>query len=182
MTTQAGACLPCSTLSARSRRRARKGSWCSAGRRPALHQLPLRARLRDLAERVLLDKHAPACVVINAEGDVLYIHGHTGRYLEPAAGEPSGSLLKMAREGLRLELTAGIRKAQAQKEAVRYDRLRVKTDGSVSLVNLIIEPMSGPDAVQDVLLVLFEDVPAAEEAVNATAAGTSSKRTSSTSW
>src|SRR5665648_237022 len=155
--------LPTSTMPPR-------GAATGAGRRPALHQLPLRARLRDLAERVLLDKHAPACVVINAEGDVLYIHGHTGRYLEPAAGEPSGSLLKMAREGLRLELTAGIRKAQAQKEAVRYDRLRVKTDGSVSLVNLIIEPMSGPDAVQDVLLVLFEDVPAAEEAVNATAA------------
>ena len=127
-------------------------------------------RVRDLAERTLLDKHAPACVVINAEGDVLYIHGHTGRYLEPAAGEPSGSLLKMAREGLRLELTAGVRKALAQKEAVRYERLRVKTNGDVSLVNLIIEPMSGPDAVKGVLLVLFEDVPAADDAVNATAA------------
>jgi len=141
-----------------------------AGRRAPLQAVPLRVRVRDLAERTLLDKHAPACVVINAEGDVLYIHGHTGRYLEPAAGEPSGSLLKMAREGLRLELTAGMRKALAQKEAVRYERLRVRTNGDVSLVNLIIEPMSGPDAVKGVLLILFEDVPAADDVVNATAA------------
>src|SRR5450756_1112734 len=142
-----------------------RGAATGAGRRPALHQLPLRARVRDLAERVLLDKHAPACVVINAEGDVLYIHGHTGRYLEPAAGEPSGSLLKMAREGLRLELTSGVRKALAQNKAVRYERLRVRTDGGVSLVNLIIEPMAGPDDIKGVLLVLFDDVPAAEDVV-----------------
>jgi two-component system CheB/CheR fusion protein len=127
-------------------------------------------RVRDLAERTLLDKHAPACVVINAEGDVLYIHGHTGRYLELAAGEPSGSLLKMAREGLRLQLTSGVRKVLAQKEAVRYERLRVRTDGGVSLVNLIIEPMSGPDAIKGVMLVLFEDVPAAPDVVNQTSA------------
>ena len=146
------------------------GGSAGAGRRPALPDLPPHVRVRDLAERMLLDKHAPACVVINAEGNVLYVHGHTGRYLEPAAGEPSGSLFKMAREGLRYELTAGVRKALARKEAVRYERLHVKTNGDVSLVNLIIEPMPGPDAVKGVLLVLFEDVPAADEALNATAA------------
>ena len=147
-----------------------RGGGAGGGRRPAPPEAPLRVRVRDLAERTLLEKHAPACVVVNAEGDVLYIHGHTGRYLEPAAGEPSGSLLKMAREGLRLELTSGVRKALAQNKAVRYERLRVRTDGGVSLVNLIIEPMAGPDDIKGVLLVLFDDVPAAEDVVNATAA------------
>jgi len=138
------------------------------GRRADRVQPPLRLRVRDLAEKTLLEKHAPACAVINAEGDVLYIHGRTGRYLEPPAGEPSGSIHKMAREGLRLELTAGVRKVLAQKEAVRYERLRVRTNGGTSLVNLTIEPMSGPDAVKGVLLVLFEDVPGADDAVSAT--------------
>jgi two-component system CheB/CheR fusion protein len=129
--------------------------------------VPLRVRVRDLAEKALLDKHAPACVVINAEGDVLYIHGHTGRYLEPAAGEPSESLFKMAREGLRLELVAGVRKVLAHTEPVRFEHLRVKTDGEVSLVNLVIEPMPGPDAVKGVLLVLFEDVPSSGDVADA---------------
>jgi len=131
------------------------------GRRAGHAQPPLRLRVRDLAEKALLDKHAPACVVVNAEGDVLYIHGHTGRYLEPPAGEPSGSIHKMAREGLRLELSSGMRKAQTQKAPVRYERLRVRTPDGAFLMNLTIEPMSGPDAVKGVLLILFEDVPEA---------------------
>jgi two-component system CheB/CheR fusion protein len=122
--------------------------------------------VRDLAEKTLLEKHVPACVVINAEGDVLYIHGHTGRYLEPASGEPTGSLFKMARDGLRLELTAGVRKVLLENETVRYERLHVRTDGDMSLVNLIIEPMPGPDAVKGVMLVIFEDVPVAEGAAD----------------
>jgi two-component system CheB/CheR fusion protein len=145
-------------------------------RRSGSPQASLRVRVRDLAERTLLDKHAPACVVINAEGDVLYIHGHTGRYLEPASGEPSGSLVKMAREGLRLQLASGVRKVLAQKEAVRYERLRVQTDSGVSVVNMTIEPTTGPDAIKGVMLVLFEDVPTAHDAVNQTATEPSADR------
>ena len=140
--------LPTSTMPARER---------DARRRP-LSDLPVPVRVRELAERTLLEKHAPACVVVNGDGDVLYIHGHTGRYLEPPVGEPSGSLFKMARQGLRLELTSGVRKARTQKEPVRYERLRVDADGDSALVNLVIEPMVGPDAIEGVLLVLFEDV------------------------
>jgi two-component system CheB/CheR fusion protein len=142
----------------------------AVGRHAALVEQPLRLRIRDLAEKALLERHAPACAVISADGDVLYIHGRTGRYLEPPAGEPSGSIYKMAREGLRLELSAGVRRVLAQREAVRYERLRVRTNGGTSLVNLTIEPMTGPDAVKGVLLVLFEDVPATDDVVNATAA------------
>ena len=136
-----------------------------AGRRDALGEQPVRLRVRDLAERALLERHAPACAVISADGDVLYIHGRTGRYLEPPAGEPSGSIHKMAREGLRLELSAGVRRVLAEKEAVRYERLRVRTNGGTSLVTMTIEPMAGPDAVKGVLLVLFEDVPAPDDVV-----------------
>lgn len=120
--------------------------------------VPMRVRVRELAEKTLLEKHAPACAVINAEGDVLYIHGHTGNYLELAPGEPSGSIYKMARDGLRLELSTGVRKVLLQNESVRYERLHVKTNGDTALVNLTIEPMSGADAVRGVMLVIFEDV------------------------
>ena len=73
--------------------------------------------VRELAERVLLEDYVPASVLINAEFDVLYIHGRTGKYLEPAAGEASLNLLRMAREGLRMELTAAVRKALTQQNA-----------------------------------------------------------------
>ncbi len=141
-----------------------------ASQRPSPREKPKAVPVRVLTERALLDKHTPACVVINAEGDVLFIHGHTGRYLEPAAGEPGGNLVKMAREGLQRELAVGVHKALVQKKAVRHERLRVETDGGVSLVNLIIEPMSGLDSDKGALLVLFEDVPPGRNVVDATAA------------
>jgi len=114
---------------------------------------------RDLAERMLLETYIPASVLINAEFEVLFIHGHTGKYLEPAAGEASLNLLKMVRQGLRMELTTAVRKALAQQIPVRYDGLRVKSNGDTSIVNLIVQPVSQAEAGRDLLLVIFEDAP-----------------------
>ena len=121
-----------------------------------------RLRVRDLAEHALLERHVPACVVINADAEILFIHGRTGRYLEPATGEPSGNLFKMAREGLRLELTSGVRKCLATQAPVRYERLHVRSNGDVSVVDLTIEPLDSPEPVKGVLMVLFEEVEEAE--------------------
>ncbi|MGD0307923.1 MAG: chemotaxis protein CheB [Acidobacteriota bacterium] len=123
---------------------------------------------RDLAEQVLLEAYAPASVLINAEFDVLYIHGRTGKYLEPAAGDASLNLLHMAREGLRMELTAAARKALTQQAPVRYEGLQVKSNGDTSVVNLIVQPVTKPKAACGLLMVIFEDVtPADRPAVNA---------------
>jgi two-component system CheB/CheR fusion protein len=113
---------------------------------------------RDLAERALLETYVPASVLVNADFDVLYVHGHTGKYLEPASGEASLNLLRMAREGLRLELAAAAHKALAQKTPVRYDGLQVKTNGDTAVVNLVVQPVTKPEAARSLLLVVFEDV------------------------
>jgi two-component system CheB/CheR fusion protein len=124
---------------------------------------------RDLAEQVLLEAYVPASVLINADFDVLYIHGHTGKYLEPAAGDASLNLLHMAREGLRMELTAAARKALTQQAPVRYEGLQVKSNGATSVVNLIVQPVTKPEAARGLLMVIFEDVtPADRPAVEAT--------------
>ena len=114
--------------------------------------------VRDLAERALLED-APACAVINAEFEVLYIHGHTGRYLEPAQGEGSLNLLRMAREGLKLELSLAVRKVIAQQVTVRFGGLRVNANGDTSVVNLVVRPVTQTDAARGLIMVLFEDVP-----------------------
>ena len=112
---------------------------------------------RALAERALLERHTPAGVIVNAEGNVLYIHGRTGRYLEPAAGEASARLVDMARAGLKRELAAGLRKALTTDDPVRFERLRVKTNGDFALVDLTVERIDVPDVAKGVFLVLFEE-------------------------
>ena len=124
-----------------------------------------RGSVRDLAERVLLDSYVPASVLINDAFEVLYVHGRTGRYLEPAAGEPSMNLLRMAREGLRAELPAAVRRAKDRQTTVRLDGLRVKTNGDTYLVNLIVHPVNRPGVAGGLLAVIFEDAtPAAGRA------------------
>jgi two-component system CheB/CheR fusion protein len=117
---------------------------------------------RDLAEQVLLEDYVPASVLIDAKFDVLYIHGRTGKYLELAAGDARLNLLHMARQGLRMELTAAARKALTLQAPVRYDGLQVKSNGDTSFVNLIVQPVMKPEAARGLLMVIFEDVTPAD--------------------
>jgi len=114
---------------------------------------------RELAQQALLAHYTPACAIINERCEVLYIHGRAGKYLEPASGEASLNIMRMAREGLRLELTTAIRKAVAQKEAVHYRGLQVKANGETHRLNLIVQPVLEPASMRGLMLVMFEDVP-----------------------
>jgi two-component system CheB/CheR fusion protein len=125
---------------------------------------PVKMPLRDLTEQALLRQVAPAGALVNARGDVLYLHGRTGSYLEPPPGETGTSnILKMAREGLRHELTTALHKAVGTNETVRSFNLRVKTNGDYALVNLTIGPVAPRPAgttESPLFLVILEEAPA----------------------
>ena len=81
-------------------------------------------------------------------------------YLEPAPGEASVSnILKMAREGLRVDLTATLRRAVAAHDLARASNVRVRTNGSYSMVNLSVRPASSgkAEAGSDLYLVVLEE-------------------------
>lgn len=83
-----------------------------------------------------------AGILINRHGDIYYLHGRAGMYLELAPGEVGiNNILKMAREGLRRELTAALHKAVEKKEIVRYPGLKVKMNGFFNFVNLSVHPV-----------------------------------------
>ena len=139
----------------------------SAASRPA-GQAPgeSRIQLRELTERTLLQQYASVGALVNEHGDILYLHGRTGQYLEPAPGKSDLNILKMAREGLRRDLTTALHIAVAHKEPVRHPGLRVKTNGDLTTVNLTVQPVaSGPDAAAEpnLFLVIFEKAPAADQ-------------------
>ena len=98
--------------------------------------------LRDLTEEALLLQMAPVAALVNAQGDILYLHGRTGMYLEPAPGDASiNNILKMARQGLKRDLTTALHKAATVPERVRVAGLMVKTNGHFTPVNLTVCPV-----------------------------------------
>ncbi|MEX0685931.1 MAG: chemotaxis protein CheB [Balneolales bacterium] len=104
--------------------------------------------LRKVTEQALMRHLAPACALVNQQGDIFYLHGRTGMYLEPSTGEVNGyNIIKMAREGLQYELTAALRKTVATNGVVRCHGLSVKTNGEFTTVNLSICPAMADPSV-----------------------------------
>ncbi|WP_027390606.1 chemotaxis protein CheB [Chrysiogenes arsenatis] len=120
-------------------------------RQPAVGRtFPAKVPLQELAEQALLQQVIQAGILVNRSGDILYLHGRTGMYLEAATGWANNyNILKMAREGLQSDLTIALHKAATRNEVVCRSGLRVKTNGHFTTVNLSVSPVAArPDPVK----------------------------------
>jgi two-component system, chemotaxis family, CheB/CheR fusion protein len=120
---------------------------------------PKRLPLQELTERALLQEVTPAGVLVNAQGDVLYLHGRSGMYLELPPGSMTTNVLKIAREGLRHSLTVALSKAVGTKDTVRHPGLRVKTNGEFTMVDLTIRPIAAGTPEAFLYLVVLQQAP-----------------------
>jgi len=116
------------------------------------------ASIPDLIQQLLVARYAPAAVLVNERGEVVYIHGHTGTYLEPASGPPTLHLIEMAREGLQHDLAMALHQAAGKEDEVVCHGVRVKANGDVILVNLTVKRIAEPEAIQGLFLVTFDQV------------------------
>ncbi|MBN1767032.1 MAG: PAS domain-containing protein [Prolixibacteraceae bacterium] len=114
--------------------------------------------IQTQADQLLLQQYAPASVLINPEGDILYITGRTGMYLEPAAGKANMNIYAMAREGLRNELPGAIRKAKQNHEPLKLHNIKVGTNGGTQYVNITFQYIEKPDSLKGLIMVVFYDM------------------------
>ena len=112
----------------------------------------------DVAQKLLIEAYAPPCVFIDANGEILYTHGKTGKYLELAQGYANLNVLEMARQGIRYELASAIRRARSQKRPISLNGLEVKTDGGSQRITLTVKPVRRVEGIGELLMVVFEDV------------------------
>ena len=117
-----------------------------------------RGNLRQTAERFLLDSCTPPSALVNNFGDILYIHGRTGNYLEPSPGEPAYNILSMARDGLRLELAGAIATAASHREDVVRRNIVVRTNGDSETIDLHVRFLKSTDSGHVYLMVSFVKV------------------------
>ena len=115
------------------------------------------ANLQTLADQLILQKYSPAAVLTNDKGDILYISGHTGKYLEPAAGKANWNIFVMVHDGLQYILTSAFQKALREQEIVSLENLVVGTNGEKQVVNIVIEPLNGQNGLNGMMIV-FTDV------------------------
>lgn len=121
----------------------------------------MNGNLQTQVEQLLLKKHAPAAVLLNVHGDILYIHGRTGAYLEPAAGKANWNIHAMARDSLRHELTDLIKRASQSDEmiAVRGLIQRDEAGKPSQALDLTAEAMPESGPLSGTLMLTFASMP-----------------------
>ena len=107
--------------------------------------------------QLLLSEFAPAAVLVNQQGDILYVSGRTGRYLEPAAGRANWNVHAMARDGLRSALSAALRQAAEGRGPVLLQGLSLDAEEGGSAVNVTLTALKSPAALQGQVLIVFRD-------------------------
>ncbi|TDY01763.1 chemotaxis protein CheB [Thiohalophilus thiocyanatoxydans] len=119
---------------------------------------PSTDNLQAAADHILLQVYAPAAVVLNSDGDIVYISGRTGKYLEPAAGKANWNFYAMLRDGLREPLAQAMKKVETQSEPEHLHGLKVSVPGGVQHVDITLQALHNPPALAGMTMVVFHDV------------------------
>ena len=120
-----------------------------------------RASLQSEAEQLLLQRFSPPSVLADAKGEILFISGRTGKYLEPAAGKTNWNVFAMAREGLRYELTDAFRKAVNDKGPIVRRNITIGTNGGKQTIDLLVQQLQEPESLRGLVMIVFTAVAAA---------------------
>ena len=114
--------------------------------------------LELLTDQFIQQNFAPAAVLVNGDGDILYISGRIGKYLEPAAGKVNINLYAMARSGLREALIGTLHKALRQTQPIHLNGLKLGVIGSTQHVDVTVQAIEKPGVLRGRVLVVFNDV------------------------
>ncbi len=120
---------------------------------------PHAGRLPALAQHLLLQRYAPACVIINRSGEILYFHGPTDDYLGQPSGPPTQDLIAQARNGLRSKLRGAVQVSIRDNQRVVVPGVQVRRGGAFPRVRMTIEPLDAGKEFEGLWLVSFEDEP-----------------------
>jgi two-component system CheB/CheR fusion protein len=127
---------------------------------PAIHipQELLAPRLpyADLHQR-LLERYAPPSVLINHEGDIVYLSEKAGQYLRYVGGEPSHNLIVLIVPELRLELRTALFQIAQNGADIETRPVAVNRNGSETAVSLTIRQVQRDEMSNKMVMVLFNE-------------------------
>jgi len=114
--------------------------------------------IQSLADQLLLQYYSPAGVLVNENGDIIYISGHTGKYLEPAAGKANMNIFAMLKSGLRNEFQIIFRRVILQKEDAILKSVRIDSKSEKERVNVNFRWIESPKPLKGTVMIIFTDV------------------------
>ena len=113
--------------------------------------------LKALADHLILKHFSLPTILVNDQGDIVYINGKTGKYLEPAAGKANLNIFAMAREGLQYTLGRAFSQALRQSDPITVRGNLAGADSSIKSVDITIMKIEAPEPLQGMLLIAFKE-------------------------
>jgi two-component system, chemotaxis family, CheB/CheR fusion protein len=124
---------------------------------PARSAPPL-SQAANIAQKLILDRFAPASVLINSSYEVLYFCGPSDEFLLRPRGAPTQDLLVMVREGLRARMRAALQEASRSDLPVDVVGARMKRSGAFLPVQISVIPSSSSELGRLFLVVFRHDL------------------------
>jgi two-component system CheB/CheR fusion protein len=113
-----------------------------------------------LTDQLLLQRFAPASVLVNDKGDIIYMTGRIGKYLEPVAGKANWNIYVMAREGLRNELPGALRRAMQNFDEITLRNITIGTNGGTLVVDVTVQRIESQNSLKNMIILIFTDITA----------------------
>lgn len=113
----------------------------------------------ELSRKLLIQHFAPASIITNLKGDILYTYGETSKYLRPAPTHTTLNIVDMARDGLEVELRNAIH-AMAKGSFVVKTNIQFKSNDKPATVSLCVRQLPVLNGNEALLLVSFQDIEA----------------------
>ncbi|HZE75312.1 MAG TPA: chemotaxis protein CheB [Gemmatimonadales bacterium] len=133
------------------------GPWHHPVTRPtAPFPLGRESKLLGTVQSLVLERYVPACALVNAKGEILYLFGPTDRYLLQPTGQLTRDLLAWSRGGIRSKLRASLRQAIQQKQRASATGAVLSADGETRPVRITVDPLVVPKELEGCFLVVFE--------------------------
>ena len=121
-------------------------------------------------DRRLLTHYSPAAAFVNEDLEIIHTRGNISRYFKLSPGRASLSILKMAREGLLMDLRNAISRAKKENIPVRKENVLIKAGNGngglnsgtevIRLVDFEVAPIHIGKLKEQYFVVIFEDTPA----------------------
>jgi len=133
--------------------------------------------LQTLADQLLLQSFSPPGVLVNENGDILYISGRTGKYLEPSVGKANLNIFAMLREGLRNDLPIAFRKALKTNDPIQMHHVKVETNDGFNVINVTIQRIDKPQPLAGMIMIIFTEIPVIRKLTSPKVIGNKSENT-----
>ena len=112
--------------------------------------------------RRVMERYAPAHLLIDKNHQVLSFSGQTGKYLDPQPGAASFNLFNLIQNALRPAARALLQKVEGTGLRAVQENVPIEVAGKSDTINLIVEPVLPASGKAAHYIVIFQDIEASK--------------------